>query len=50
MNEITTCHTLQIIALGSNLTPTKEVTSFTRDYIGKPLEFSLYVAMRPRVT
>ena len=25
------------------------VTSFTWDYIGKTLEFSLYVAMRPRV-
>ena len=40
---------LQIIALGSNLTPLG-LTSFTRDYMEKMLEFSLYGAMRPRVT
>ena len=39
---------LEIIALGSNLTPRWEVTSFTWDYIWKILEFSLYVAMRSR--
>ena len=30
--------------------PTPGVTSFTWDYIGKILEISLYVAIRPRVT
>ena len=30
--------------------PTPGVTSFTWDYIGKILEISLYIAIRPRVT
>ena len=35
---------------GVEFDPTPGVTSFTWDYIGKILENSLYVAMRPRVT
>ena len=38
-----------IIDLGSNLGGGGG-TSFTWDYIGKTLELSLYVAVRPRVT
>ena len=34
---------------GVKFDPTPEVTSFTWDYIGKILEISLYVAIRPRV-
>ena len=30
--------------------PTPGVTSFTWDYVGKILEISLYVAIRPRLT
>ena len=30
--------------------PTPGVTNFTWDYIGKTLEFSLYAAMRPKLT
>ena len=33
---------------GVKFDPTPGVTSLTWDYIGKPLEFFLYVAMRPR--
>ena len=40
----------KIIALGSNLTPTSGVTSFTWDYIGKILEISLYLAIWPSPT
>ena len=35
---------------GVKFDPTPGVTSFTWDYIGKILEISLYVAIRPRVT
>ena len=35
---------------GVKFDPTPGVTSFIWDYIGKTLEFFLYVAMRPRVT
>ena len=35
---------------GIKFASTPGVTSFTRDYKGKTLEFSLYVAIRPRVT
>ena len=35
---------------GVKFDPTPRVTSFTWDYIGRILEFSLYVAIRPRVT
>ena len=35
---------------GVKFDPTLGVTSFTWDYIGKTLEISLYVAIRPRVT
>ena len=34
---------------GVKFDPTLGVTSFTWDYIGKILEISLYVAIRPRV-
>ena len=34
---------------GVKFDPTPGVTSFTWDYIGKILEISLYVAIRPRV-
>ena len=34
---------------GVKFDPTTGVTSFTWDYIGKILEISLYVAIRPRV-
>ena len=35
---------------GVKFDPNPGVTSFTWDYIGKTLEISLYVAIRPRVT
>ena len=35
---------------GVKFDPTPGHTSFTWDYIGKILEISLYVAIRPRVT
>ena len=35
---------------GVKFDPTTGVTSFTGDYIGKILEISLYVAIKPRVT
>ena len=34
---------------GVKFDPTQGVTSFTWDYIGESLEFSLCVAMRPRL-
>ena len=35
---------------GVKFDPTPGVTSFTWDYIGKTLEVSLYLAVRPRLT
>ena len=35
---------------GVKFDPTPGVTSFTWDYVGKTLEVSLYLAIRPRLT